>query len=132
MTRARWMWAMVAVLLVGAACSDQPTDPGVRSGRLVVRLTTPNGDDEALLFAVSGAVDSVSAALGSLQLFTRRVDDSTVLGAVVGPLDNGAIVTLHVPDTSAAGVYSVTVLEVADHDDALRSSLAGYALTVTR
>jgi hypothetical protein len=132
MTRVRWTWAMVAALLVAAACSDQPTDVGAGPGQLAVRLTTPHADDEALLFEVSGPVDSVSAARGLLQLFTRRLDDSTVVGAVVGPLDNGAIVTLHVPNVSAAAVHVVTVLEVADHEDVLRLSLAGYALTVTR
>lgn len=130
MTRARLL-AIAAALLVSAACTDEPTNPGSGSGTLTVQLTTPNGDDEALSFEISGPVDSVSAA-GSLQLFTRRLDGSTVLGAVIGPLDNGAIVTLHVPDASAVAVYRVTVLEVADHEDALRSSLAGYALNVSR
>ena len=132
MTRARWMFAMAAALLVLVACSDEPTNPGTGPGTLVVRLTTPNSDDEAVSFEISGPVDSVTAAGGSLQLFTRRVDGSTVLGAVIGPLDNGAIVILHVPDVSAAAGYRVAALEVADQEDALRPSLAGYALTVTR
>ena len=132
MTRARWMLALAAALLVSVACSDEPTNPVSTSGRLVVRLTTPNSDDEALSFEISGPVDSVTAAGGSLQLFARRLDDSTVLGAVIGPLVNGVIVILHVPDVSAAAGYRVAALEVADHEDALRPSLAGYALTVTR
>ena len=132
MTRARWMFAMAAALLVIVACSDEPTNPGTGDRTLVVRLTTPNSDDEALSFEISGPVDSVTAARGSLQLFTRRLDDSTLLGAVVGPLVNGTIVILHVPDVSAAAGYRVTALEVADHEDALRPALDGYALTVTR
>jgi hypothetical protein len=132
MTRARWTFAMVAALFVSVACSDQPTNAGSGPGRLVVQLTTPHGDDGAMSFQVSGPVDSVSAANGSLQLFTHRLDGSTVLGAVIGQLANGAIVTLHVPDVSAAAGYTVTALEVADREDALRASLAGYALTVTR
>ena len=132
MTRARWMFAIAAALLVIAACSDEPTNPGPEAGTLVVRLTTPHGDDGALSFQVSGPIDSASAASGSLQLFTRRLDGSTVLGAVIGPLANGAVVTLHVPDVRVAAGYTATALEVADRDDALRASLAGYALTVTR
>ena len=132
MTRARWMLALAATLLVIVACSDEPTNPGPGSGTLVVRLATPNSDDEALSFEIRGPVDSVTALGGSLQLFTRRLDDSTLLGAVIGPLANGAIVILHVPDVSAAAGYRVAALEVADHEDALRPSLAGYALTVTR
>ena len=132
MTRARWVSAMVAALFVSVACTDEPTNPGPGDGTLVMRLITPNADDGALSFEISGPVDSVSASTGSLQLFTRRLDGSTLLGAVVGELGDGAIVTLHVPDVSAAALYQATVLEVADRDDALRSSLAGYALTVTR
>jgi len=49
---------------------------------------------------------------------------------VVGNLANGAVVTLHVPDVGAAASYTANVLEVADRQDALRPSLAGYALTV--
>ena len=134
MTPARWMLAMAAALLMIAACSDETTSPGPKpqSGTLVVRLTTPNNDDEAMSFEINGPVDSVTAAGGTLQLFTRRVDDSTVLGVVIGPLDNGAVAILHVPDVSAAAGYRVAALEVADHEDALRPSLDGYALTVTR
>jgi len=40
------------------------------------------------------------------------------------------VATLHVPDVGAAARYTTTVLEVADRQDALRASLAGYALTV--
>jgi len=132
MTRARWMFAMVTVLLVSVSCSDQPTNPGSGPGTLAVRLTTPHGDDGAMTFQVDGPVDDVSAANGSLRLFTRRADGSTVVGAVIGPLANGAIIMLHVPDVSAAEAYTASVREVADLDDGLRASLAGYVLTVTR
>lgn len=85
-----------------------------------------------MTFQVDGPVDNVSAANGSLRLFTRRVDGSTVVGVVIGPLANGAIIMLHVPDVSAAEAYTASVREVADLDDALRASLVGYVLTVTR
>src|SRR5439155_25468841 len=75
-------------------------------------------------------IDSATVANASLRLFTRRESGSTVIGAVVGALDNGAVATLHVPDVGAAARYTTTVLEVADRQDALRASLAGYALTV--
>jgi len=131
MTRAIWILAMAA-LFVSVACSDQPTNAGSER-TLTLRLTTPHPDDGALTFQLSGPViDSVSAANGSLQLFTRRVDGATIVGAVVGPLADGAIVTLHVPDVGAAAGYTATVLEVADRADAVRASLAGYALNVIR
>ena len=131
MSRLRWIFAMVAALSVGAACSDNPTGGGARPGTLTLRLTTPHADDGAMTFEVSGApIDGATAVDASLRLFTRRESGSTVIGAVVGALDNGAVVTLHVPDVGAAARYTTTVLEVADRQDALRASLAGYALTV--
>ncbi len=109
MSRLRWIFAMVAALSVGAACSDNPTGGGARAGTLTLRLTTPHADDGAMTFEVSGApIDSATA----------------------GNLANGAVVTLHVPDVGAAASYTANVLEVADRQDALRPSLAGYALTV--
>jgi hypothetical protein len=131
MTRARWIFAMVAALFVSVACSDESTSAGAGAGTLVLRLTTPHADDGAMTFEVIGPpIDSAVAVNASLRLFTRRVNGSTVVGAVVGDLINGAVVTLHVPDVRAAAGYTATLIEVADRQDALRASLAGYALTV--
>jgi hypothetical protein len=122
---------MVAALFVSVACSDESTSAGAGAGTLVLRLTTPHADDGAMTFEVIGPpIDSAVAVNASLRLFTRRVNGSTVVGAVVGELINGAVVTLHVPDVRAAAGYTATLIEVADRQDALRASLAGYALTV--
>ena len=130
MSGARWLFATVAALSVGAACSDDPTTGSARVGTVTLRLTTPHADDGAMTFEVSGPpIDGVSAAVGSLQLFTRRVGESTIVGVVVGAVANGAVVTLQVPDAGAAAEYTARVLEVADRQNALRASLAGYALT---
>jgi len=132
MSRSGWTFAVMAALSLGAACSDDPTGGTPRAGPLIVRLTTPHTDDGAMTFEVSGVpIDSVVAADASLRLFTRS-DGSTVVGAVVGTLANGAVVRLYVPGTVAAAGYTARVLEVADRRDLLRASLAGYALTVTR
>ena len=133
MTRSRWIFAMVAALSVGTACSDDPTTPGVaQPGTVVLRLTTPHTDDGGVLFEVSGPpIDSATAVNASLRLFTRRGGGSTLLGVLVGAIRTGTVVTLHVPDVAATGGYTARLLEVADRQDTLRSSLTGYALTVT-
>src|SRR5438128_6138233 len=131
MSRSRWVFAMVAALVAGTACSENPTGGSARAGALTLRLTTPHADDGAMTFEVSGApIDGATAVDASLRLFTRRESGSTVIGAVVGALDNGAVVTLHVPDVGAAARYTTTVRAVAARQDALRTSLAGYALKV--
>lgn len=134
MSTARSIFAMVAALSAGAACTDDlntPTGGGARPGVVILHLATPNADDGAVLFEVSGAaIDSAVAINASLRLFTRRVGDSTVVGALAGAVATGAVVRLYVADVVAAAASTVRVLEVADRQDALRSSLTGYALAV--
>lgn len=130
MNGVRWMFAMVAVLSVGAACSDDPTTGNSRAGTVTLRLTTPHADDGAVLFEVSGPpIDTATAANASLQLFTRRASGSTLVGVVAGSVTNGALITLQVPDVDAVAGYTARILEVADRQNTLRASLAGYALT---
>ena len=131
MSRARWIFAMVAAGLVGTACSDDATGGVPQAGALLVSLATPHADDGALLFEVTGPpIDSATAASAGRRLFTRRDGNGNIVGVVVGSLAPGAVVTLHVPDIGTAAAYSVRVIEVADRQDVLRASLAGYALTV--
>ena len=132
MRRVRVLCA-VAALLFAVACADDSTGTGgpPQAGTLIVRLTTPHSDDGAVLFELSGPpIDSGVALNASLQLFTRRANDSTIVGAVVGVVANGAVVALRVPDVGAAAAYSARVVEVADRQNTLRASLTGYALTV--
>ena len=132
MNRSGWIVALVAALSVSAACSDESITGGPQAGTLSLRLVTPNADDGALQFELSGApLDTATAGNASLQLFTRRLSDSRVVGVVVGDLANGVLVTLHVPDVSAVAGYTAQVLEVADRGNELRTSLTGYALSVT-
>jgi hypothetical protein len=127
---ARWILA-VAVLLLVVACAKDATGGAAQAGTLTLRLTTPHVDDGAMTFTVSGGpIDSAVAVNASLRLFTRRGGE-TLNGAVVGALVNGAVITVYVPDAGAAARYTATVLEVADRQDALRPSLAGYTITVT-
>jgi hypothetical protein len=134
MNRVRILFALVAVV-IGAACAGDSTGSGGPAGRgtLIVRLTTPHSDDGAILFELSGPrIDSVVAVNASLQSFTRRANDSTIVGAVIGVVVNGAVVTLQVPDVNASALYAARIVEVADRDNVLRASLTGYALTVSR
>ena len=128
-----WSFTLLAALLLGAACSNESTGSVAGAGTLTLRLTTPSSDDGALLFELSGPpIDTTVAANASLQLFTHRTDGSTLVGAVVGTLANGGVVTLQVPDVGAAAQYTARLLEVADRQNVLRTSLTGYALSVTR
>ena len=132
MNRSAWIFALVTTLSVSAACSNDPVAVVPHAGTLTLRLTTPHVDDGALTFTLSGPpINNVTAANASLRLFTRGSGDATIIGVLVGDLATGAVVTLNVPDVTAAAGYAAQVLEVADRDDALRASLTGYALAVT-
>ena len=123
----------LGILLVGAACASDSTGTGSGAGTLILRLATPHDDDGAVLFEVSGPpIDTLVSVNASLRLFTRRADGSTIVGAVVGVVAEGAVITLRVPDIGAAARYTARIREVADRDNVLRASLAGYALTVSR
>lgn len=136
MNRMRILFALAAVV-IAAACTGDSTGTGgggpAGRGTLIVRLTTPHADDGAILFELSGPpIDSVVAVNASLQSFTRRANDSTIVGAVIGVVVNGAVVTLQVPDINASARYAARIVEVADRENVLRASLTGYALTVSR
>jgi hypothetical protein len=95
-------------------------------------LVTPNpGADGAVLLLVTGpsALTSVTAATG-LRVFSQALATTNHF-AVTGPLPNGAILTIGVPDVSRAGDYKVTLQDVAANDYTLRS-LIGYSLTVVK
>ena len=122
---------VAAAMLLASACASDPTggEEPARTGLL--RLTSPNIDDGALLFTLSGPpVDSLTTTNTSLRLFTRRESDSTLVAALVGPVGSGAVVTLH--GASEPDDYVARVLEVADRRNFLRETLIGYALTVIR
>ena len=103
------------------------------SGTLVMSLTTPNADDGAILFSLSGAAIDNPAAVAASDVFFFRATGSTSINAVVvGDISAGALVSFDVPDVGAASSYSTTITEVADRNNALRTSLSGYVLSISR
>jgi hypothetical protein len=129
MTRKLWILAAAALLLDGTACGDSgsPAQPGT----LRVSLTTPNIDDGAILFEVSGpAIDTITAVNASYRLFTRRIGNTTVRVVLAGAVASGTVAVFEVPDVDAAGSYTATLTEVADRQNQLRLQLNGYQLQV--
>jgi hypothetical protein len=130
MKATRRMLALVVLCCVGSACSDDPTGTP-RGGPLLLQLSTPNADDGAVMFEITGPpIDSVTTINDSMRLFTRR-EGGTLLGVVIGTVGNGPIVNVWVPDVNAATSYSGRVVDVADRQNALRTSLESYTVRVT-
>jgi hypothetical protein len=123
----------LALLSLAAACGDGgPTGPaGPVPGVLKIALTTPNADDGALLFTVSGGrVSTVDAAAAGYQIYTARPDTLTMRILVTGDIAAGEVVRIHVPDTRSAAAYHATIAQAASRATFAQRALAGYALAV--
>lgn len=137
-------WAMGLVVLLSVAvygCKlDDITAEDFRSGNtdttagtLTVSLTTPNMDDGAIRFTVTGPfVTTPRAASSGHLVFTMQRSPQELDVVVVGDLQSEAILILPVRDTQAAADYQVTITEVATRTSALRTDLSGYGTQVLR
>ncbi len=136
MKRLRWhpIAAATVALAVSVACGD---DDGVTavpmSGTLVLSLTSPNSDDGAILLSISGGGISTPTAVSSSHvLFFRSTGTTSINAVVVGNITAGLLLRFDVPDVSDASAYTGTITEVADRANALRTTLTGYSLEITR
>lgn len=120
---------LAALLLVAPACGDGPTEPV--AGALAVTLTSPNADEGAVLFEITGqGIGILAPADPSYRLFSLPIGAAMVRAVVVGDLSSGALVHFSVPDVGAAASYRATVIEVADRANQLRSRLGEYGLSI--
>ena len=124
--------AMAVCSGVLLACSGT-TEPV--AGTLQVRLTNPYaGQDGAALFVLSAPVPPVSVSAGSgLTLWGGPVTTANATLVLTGNVTTGTILTLQVDDINKVRQYRVTLQQVANASTyAVRTSLAGYSVTVTK
>jgi hypothetical protein len=127
--------ALGAASAIGlTACSGDgngdlpPTGP--TAGTFAVTLTTPNADDGAIVFRVTGpGITQVTSAVASYYIHYDQTGTSLTV-VIVGDLEDGALLTFRVPDVSAVSSYGATALEVADRANELRGSVGSYGLNV--
>ncbi len=122
-----------------AGCGDDSGDGGTgptpTAGTLTLNLTSPNADDRAIHIRIagSGAADSVSnvqAANASYTIHAKLENGNTAQAAVFGNLTNGALVTFSVPNVNNTGRYTISVVDAADANNALRNNQGSYTLQV--
>ena len=120
--------ASLGVLL---ACSGTT---GPVAGTLKVNLASPNnGQDAAVLLALSAPVPPVSVSAGSgLTLWGGPVAGTNATLVLTGTVTTGTILILQVDDVNKARQYSVTLQQVARSSDFQLESLGNYSVTVTR
>jgi hypothetical protein len=132
MKRQRWIMftAVALVLAVGACSDDETTGPEAVPGTLVVTLTTPNTDDGAIMFTMTGGeASNVTLVDPSFQIFTHE-GTSSITVVIVGDIAAGALLEFDVPDVGELDSYSAEVDQVADRTNDLQA-LTGYSLSVS-
>ena len=111
--------------LVG--CSHDTNEP--TAGILKANLASPNTDDGAVLFTVSGGpVDSVVA--GGHQVYFALLDATSLRVVVIGEVGSGTLATVYIPDNRLASSYSVTVNQVAARVSYAQRNPASYSLSL--
>jgi hypothetical protein len=117
---------LVAVLALSLGCVSVPGEPISR--KLNATLVSPNGDEGAALIELTGS------GLGELTVregraFTAGTEQS-VRAVIVLDEPGKRRFQIEMDDPNAA--ISATVLEVADGDNEVRASLAGYDVEFAR
>jgi hypothetical protein len=122
--------ALVAALAT-ISCGDGPTDLS-GPGTLTVRFVSAQPGDAAIRFTLYGPAISGIETETDLVLYSFSPNTTTHRIAIFGDLSTGSVLRFDVPDLSELAGYQVQLHEVADGANALRTSLAGYTITVER
>ena len=98
-----------------------------------MNLRGPNSDDGAIIIEVrGGSVDSAAVHFPTYWLLSERGDSGVTRFVVAGDLTSGPLFTFIVPDIQQYSSFRATVSEVATRKGVVRTTLNGYALTITR
>lgn len=112
---------------VVAGCSPEPAGP--TAGTLQVTLATPNSDDGALLFTLSGGpIDSVE--VDGYGVHSARIDPHTLRVIVTGELHSGPIARIRIADARQLPRYSATINQIAARSTYAQRDPASYSLTL--
>lgn len=124
---------LVLVALAGLlGCGGSGNDHNPTPGPLTLTLSTPNSNDGAILFKVTGGtVDSVQSG-PMVQTGSYVVNSGFTRVVVAGNIVDGVIAKIYVPDVSASANYSVTVEQAANRVSFAQQGLAGYSIAVTQ
>jgi hypothetical protein len=109
-----------------------PPAPPPPAPELVVRLTSPAGDDGALLFELKGpGLGAVTPADSDWWFSSEMMSDSVLRVAIVGIVSNSSLVSVKLTGNRLASEYQATILDLTDHAGQLRDNLAAYSIQIT-
>jgi hypothetical protein len=122
---------LAGLLLLGCGGSDGGST-GPVAGPLRVVITSPNTDDGAVMFQVTGVVDSVVAPAG-LTLYQSAPGPNVVRAIVTGNITTGSnLLTLYVADVSKASSITTQVMQVAARVTYAQRPAGAYSLQVQK
>jgi len=117
---------LIAIVIVGMGCVSVPGEPISR--KLNATLVSPNGDEGAVLIEMTGSgLRELTVKEG--RVFTTGTDQR-VRAVIV--LDEPGKIRFQIEMDDPTAAISATVLEVADGNDEVRTSLTGYDVAFTR
>jgi hypothetical protein len=121
---------LAALLALGCGGNDGPTGPV--AGTLRVVLTSPNTDDGAVMFQVTGIIDSAVVPAG-FTLYQSEPGPNVLRAIVTGNIaSGGSLLTLYVADVGKASSFSTQVLDVAARSTWAQRPVGGYSLQVQK
>lgn len=125
---------MLATLGAGlAACDRVMPDPtgAPNAGSMDVVVSTPNGDDGALLVRIAGGpVDSVTSP-GPYAVYAGAPDGGAVHVIVQGNIAGGVVARVWVPDVTRAASYTAAVEQATARDSYQQRGPAGYGASLS-
>jgi hypothetical protein len=111
------------------SCSGGATGPN--GGVLNVGISSPNGDDGAVLFTITGGpVEAVETA--GLSVYSARLDSRTLRVVIAGDLSSGTIARVRIPDRDQASNYSVSINQVARRSTFAQRDPTVYRMSLTQ
>lgn len=117
--------AMAACLLVAAvaACGDSGPSGPSGPGTFRAEMVSPNGAEGSAVFELTGGV-----GLGDVTMSGGEVlyDHGPTATQIIVLLDDPGQIRFQIRTDNVGSLPSVTVVQVADGDNALRESLSGY------
>lgn len=126
--RSRVRLVLLSSALVLAACGDA-TRPDA-GGRYTATLAAPAGhvNGAAVVVLTGEGIDSVTAVTG--RVFAQRLQGRYVRVVVVNEQPGALAFAVHI--ARGGDMPTANILEVADGEDELRPTLAGYAVRFAR
>ncbi len=134
MTIIRTKALALALVALAAGCSDDDLPPGPPPGPsgpglLAVVLETPNSNDGALLFRLSGGrMDSLRVS--QLTLLTANTGTNERRVMLAGNIGAGVVLRFWIPERADLAGYSVVLEQVATRAIYVQRPLDGYSLSV--